>query len=213
MNIPVSFLISLLAWLAILINGLVIFRFKPLVYWKEIAMVSIFCSSISTIMQYLNLIALITFIPPILAVLSFKLLSGVRWLHTLIMVTNGVTVSGFLEFGTTCLFHHFDIGVTLEILANDYTAESLYFVGIHLFIALTLYQKRLGFASLDSHRTPGLRDKSVMLTLIFLTANSIAGIFIGFKQSSILYLVLFMFVVFIVFVISNYIREFREDPC
>jgi hypothetical protein len=209
MNVANSFLVSLFAWLAILMNGLVVFRFKPLYYWKEILMVSIFCSSISTIIQYLNLIMLITFVPPVLAILFFTLLTGIRWVFSMIMIAVGVTVSGLLEFGTTYLFQHFDIRLTLVMLEDDYSMESWYFVGIHLVIALCLFQKRLGFTSLDIYRSPRLSDKSLIFTLLFLAANSIAGIFIVFKQSGILYLVLFVFIGFIAFVISNYIRELR----
>ncbi|PZE19053.1 hypothetical protein CBW46_020330 [Paenibacillus xerothermodurans] len=207
MNVANSYLISFFAWLAILINGLVVFRFKPFNYWKEILIICIFCSSVSSIIQYLNMIILITFLPPVLAILFFTLLTGIRWIYTMIIIMVGVTVSGLLEFGTTYLFHRFDISVTLVMLANDYSMESWYFVGIHLVIALCLYQKRLGFTSLEISRSPRLSDKSLIFTLIFLVANSIAGFFIAFNQSGILYLVLFVFIGFIVFVISNYIRE------
>jgi hypothetical protein len=211
MNVINSFLVSLFAWLAILINGLVVFRYKPSSYWKEILMVSIFCSSCSTIIQYLNMIALITFVPPVMAILFFTLLTRIRWVYSLIMIALGVTVSSLLEFGTTYLFQHFDVSLTLAMLADDYTMESWYFVGIHLVIAFSLFQKRLGFTTLDIHRTPRLRDKSLIFTLLFLTANSMAGIFIAFKQTTILYLVLFVFIGFILYVILHYIRELRAD--
>jgi hypothetical protein len=187
-----------------------VFRFKSLAFWKEILIVSIFCSSISTIIQYLNLVILITFAPPVLAILSFTLLTGIRWVYISIMIAVGVTVSGLLEFGTMYLFHHFDIMLTLDALENDYSMESWYFVGIHLVIALTVFQKRLGFTLLDTYRTPRLREKSFITTLLFLAANSIAGIFIVFKQLFILYMVLLVFIGFIVFVIYNSMRELRQ---
>ncbi|MBP1960928.1 hypothetical protein [Paenibacillus aceris] len=209
MNVANSFLVSLFVWLAILINGLVVFRFKPLTFWKEILMVSVFCSSISTLIQYFDVVILMTFAPPALAISCFAFLTGIRWVYMMIMITVGVTVSGLLEFGTTYVFHHFDIELTLDMLEKDYSLASWYFVGIHFVIVLTLYQKRLGFTSLEIYRTPRLSDTSVIFTLLFLAANSMAGIFIVFKQTSILYLLLFVFIGFIVFVISNFIRELR----
>lgn len=209
MNVANSFLVSSFAWLAILINGLVIFRFKPSNYWKEILIVSIFCSSISTIIQYLNLIIFITFVPPVSAIIFFTLLTGIPWGFSLIMIVGGVTVGGLLEFGTTYLFQHFDMNQTLNMLENDYSLESWYFVGIHLVIALILYQNRLGFTSFEIYRSPRLSDKSVIFTLLFLVANSIAGIFIVFNQTSLLYLALLVFVGAIIFVIYSYVRELR----
>ncbi|MBD0381832.1 hypothetical protein [Paenibacillus sedimenti] len=210
MDVVNSFLVSLFSWIAILINGIVIFRFRPLTYWKEILMVSIFCSSLSVIIQYLNLIALITFVPPILAIIAFTLLSGLRWVYSLIMIAVGVTVSGLLEFGTTYIFNHFDANITLTKLANDYTVESWYFVAIHLVIALTINQKRFGFTSLEIHRSPRLNDNTFIFTLFFLTVNSIIGLFLVFKQNIMLFALAFLvFIGFIAFFIMNYIRELR----
>ncbi|UUZ89805.1 hypothetical protein LJK87_27555 [Paenibacillus sp. P25] len=192
-------------------NGLVIFRFKLFSYWKEAVMVAVFCASVSTTIQYLDWISLITFVPPLFGILFFTLLSRIRWIYCLIMIVLGLTTSGLLEFGTVYLFHHFDIGLTLKILADDYTLESWYFVGPHMLICITLYQKRLGFTLLEAHRPPKVRDKTVILALFFLTANSAAGIFIAFRQSSILILALILFAGFIFFIVSNYIRELKAD--
>ncbi|KRE96661.1 hypothetical protein ASG89_30820 [Paenibacillus sp. Soil766] len=127
----------------------------------------------------------------------------------MIMIAVGVTVSGLLEFGTTYLFHKFDINQTLKMLENDYSLDSWYFVCIHLVIALFLYQNRLGFTSFEIYRSPRLSDISVIFTLTFLAANSIAGIFIVFNQTNLFYLALFVFAGFIIFVIYNYKRELR----
>jgi hypothetical protein len=210
MNVALSFLISFLAWIAIMINGLVVFRFKPLSFWKEIMLVSIFSASISYIIQFLNLIALITFVPPVLAILFFSLLTRIRLIYSLIMIAVGVTVSGFLEFGSALLFNQLDIQLALSMLSNDYTWKSSYFVGIHFVISFILFQKRLGFTTLNIHQSPRLRDKSFIFTLLFLTANSISGLFIVFKQSSILYLVILVFLAFIYFMINNYLKELNS---
>lgn len=211
MNFINSYMVSLCAWTAILVNGLVFFRFNPFRYWKEILMISIFTASVSLILQHYNRIELITLVPPLFAIIFFVLITGFSWMHALTMIVIGLTISGFLEFGVTYFFSDFDIDLTLKSLSDDYSLQAWYFVGLHFLLSLYLYKRRLGFTTINKNQRRRLDNKLLVFIFIFFFSNSIAGILIVFKEPYFLFIVLFIFLLFITCWIYNYVRELKDD--
>ncbi|WP_248930198.1 hypothetical protein [Paenibacillus hamazuiensis] len=214
MNYINSFTVSLCAWIAILINGLVLFRLKPTQIWKEIVLISVFASSISLILQSANLIGLITVVPPLVVIVFFTLLTGFSWIQSLSMVVVCYTISGLLEFAVTLFLNQFDVDLTLAKLADDYTMESWYFVGLHYLFSAFLYKKRIGFtsiATMHKQKRPKLHGRWLAFLFVFLFCNSIAGILIAFRKTVILYLALLLFFMFIAYMAFQYKKELEDD--
>ena len=207
MNFVHSFAVSFCSWIAITLSGLAFFRNHPLKYRKEIVIVSFFAASLSLVIQYYNEIALITFLPPMLAYIVFAVLTGSGWLRSFTIIFVGVTISGLLEFAVTFLFSRCDISLTLIKLADDYTVESWCFVALHLLLSLYILKNRWGFTSLSKLHCHKPNHTIMWVILIISVVNSIAGVIIAFRQNSILWAALFLLVLFIVYTVLNYRKE------
>ncbi|NHN30504.1 hypothetical protein [Paenibacillus agricola] len=213
MSIIQILVISALLWLVTCSLALVLFRYKPATYWKEIGQVTGMMILVTLAIQRLELSFLAPLIQLIFGVVGFKLFLKFKWIHAAIMIIYSYEICRIIEKAYMYIQNKFALKDSIVILRNmPIFGDALIIISIVLMLTAYLHLSRIGFTFISRHQSIHLPVHIFCFSVILLAILYSISLSFAFTDSYfILLLRSIVILLLIYFLYASYKKEMNDE--